>query len=132
MNYWLLKSEPGTYSWDDLTRDKITIWDGVRNFQARKNLKLMKKGDLAFFYHSGDDKAIIGIATVAKEHYPDPADKDWVAVDLTPKKKLKKPVSLAQIKEDQRFKDMVLVRSARLSVQPVSKEEFEAILGLSE
>ena len=132
MNYWLLKTEPGTYSWDDLVKDKKTVWDGVRNFQARKNLKEMKKGDVAFIYHSGDDKAIIGLAKIAKEGYPDPKDDAWVSVDLVADKKLKKSVSLAQIKADKRLTNMTLVRAARLSVQPVSKQEFEIITGLSE
>lgn len=132
MNYWLLKTEPDTYSWDDLLKEKKGVWDGVRNFQARKHIKEMKKGDLAFFYHTGDEKSIVGIATVAKESYPDPKDKEWAAVDITPKQKLKNPVSLAQIKADKRLSNMVLVRAARLSVQPVTKEEFEIILELSD
>jgi predicted RNA-binding protein with PUA-like domain len=132
MNFWLLKTEPETYSWDNLVKDKKTVWDGVRNFQARTHLKSMKNGDSVFVYHTGDEKAIIGIASVAKSAYPDPKDKDWVVVDLTPGKKLKKPVTLAQIKADKRFSDMVLVRAARLSVQPVKQEEFDLILALSE
>ncbi len=132
MNYWLLKTEPDTYSWDDLAKEKTGVWDGVRNFQARKHMKEMKKGDLAFFYHTGDEKSIVGIATVAKGSYPDPKDKEWAAVDVTPKQKLKNPVSLAQIKADKRLSNMVLVRAARLSVQPVTKEEFEIILDLSD
>lgn len=132
MNYWLLKTEPGTYSWDDLVRDKKATWDGVRNFQARNNIKAMKKGDLVFIYHSGDDKAVIGTAKITKEHYPDPKDKDWAVVDLAPEKKLKKAVTLAQIKADKRLSSMVLVKVSRLSVQPVKQEEFDLILGLSE
>jgi predicted RNA-binding protein with PUA-like domain len=132
MNYWLLKTEPDTYSWDDLVKEKKGVWDGVRNFQARKNLKDMKKGDLAFFYHTGDEKSIVGTATIVKESYPDPKDKEWAAVDITPKEKLKNPVSLAQIKADKRLTNMILVRAARLSVQPVTKEEFEIIMNLSE
>ena len=132
MNYWLVKSEPSTFSWDDLVRDKKTVWDGVRNFQARNNLKAMKKGDLAFFYHSNEDKAIIGIGTIVKEGYPEPKDNDWIAVDIAPDKKLKNPVSLAQIKSDKRLANMVLVKASRLSVQPVKPEEFELILALSE
>jgi predicted RNA-binding protein with PUA-like domain len=127
MNHWLLKTEPGTYSWDDLVRDKRTGWDGVRNFQARNNLKAMKKGDLAFLYHSGDEKSIIGIAKVTKEGYPDPNDPDWVAVEIAPVKKLKNPVSLAQIKGDKRLTNMVLVKASRLSVQPVKEAEFSLI-----
>ncbi len=132
MNYWLMKSEPSTYSWADLEKDKKATWDGVRNFQARNNLKAMKKDDLAFIYHSNEDKAIIGVAKISKENYPDPAEKDWVVVDIAPVKKLKASVSLAQIKGDKRLADMVLVRASRLSVQPVKKEEFELVIKLSE
>ncbi len=132
MNYWLMKTEPGTYSWEDLKRDRKTGWDGVRNFQARNNLKAMKKGDLAFIYHSMVDKAIVGIARITKEFYPDPTDKEWVSVEIAPEKNLKTPVTLAQIKADKRFNNMVLVNSSRLSVQPVKLEEFDMILALSE
>lgn len=132
MNYWLVKSEPSTFSWDDLVRDKKTVWDGVRNFQARNNLKAMKKGDLAFFYHSNEDKAVVGIAKIIKEGYPEPKDANWVAVDIAPEKKLKNQVTLAQIKEDKRLNNMVVVKSSRLSVQPVKAEEFDIILSLSE
>lgn len=132
MNYWLVKTEPGTYSWEDLVRDKKTTWDGVRNFQARNNLKAMKKGDLAFIYHSGDDKAVIGISKVLKEAYPDPKDKDWLVVDLQAERKLKNPVTLAQVKATKKLAEMVLVRVSRLSVQPVKAEEFDVILSLSE
>ena len=132
MNYWLVKSEPDTFSWDDLVRDKKTVWDGVRNFQARNNLKNMKKGDLAFFYHTGEDKAIVGIGKIIKEGYPEPKDNNWIAVDIAPDKKLKKPVTLAQIKADKRLVNMVLVKASRLSVQPVKAEEFDLILALSE
>jgi len=131
MNYWLLKTEPDTYAWDDLVKDKKTTWDGVRNFQARTHLKTMKKGDTVFVYHTGDEKSVIGIAKVLKDGYPDPKDKDWVVVDLAPEKKLKKPISLAQIKADKRLSDMVLVRASRLSVQPVKPEEFDLIVALS-
>ena len=132
MNYWLVKSEPSTFSWDDLVRDKKTVWDGVRNFQARNNLKAMKKGDLTFFYHSNEDKAIVGIGKIVKEGYAEPKDNDWVAVDIAPDKKLKNPVTLAQIKSDKRLANMVLVKASRLSVQPVKAEEFDLILALSE
>src|SRR4030095_9230029 len=132
MNYWLVKSEPGTFSWDDLVRDKKTVWDGVRNFQARSNLKNMKKGDLAFYYHTGEEKAIVGISKIVKEGYPEPKDNNWIAVDISPDKKLKNPVPLAQIKADKRLANMVLVRASRLSVQPVKAEEFDLILALSE
>src|SRR5271154_6899239 len=106
MNHWLMKTEPGTFSWDDLVKDKKTTWDGVRNFQARSNLKAMKKGDLAFIYHSGEDKSIIGMAEITKEFFPDPKDKEWVAVEIGHKKKLKTPVSLSVIKADQRLVNM--------------------------
>lgn len=132
MNYWLLKTEPGTYSWDDLVKDKKTIWDGVRNFQARSHIKAMKKGDTAFFYHTGDEKAVVGIATITKEHFPDPKDGAWAAVEIAPKEKLKNPVSLAQIKADKRLANMVLVRVSRLSIQPVTNSEFEMVMNLSE
>lgn len=132
MNYWLLKTEPETYSWDDLVKDKKTTWDGVRNFQARSHIKAMQKGDIVFIYHTGDQKAVIGTAKVLKEHYPDPKDKAWVVIDLAPEKKLKKPVSLSQIKADKRLSNMVLVKAARLSVQPVKPEEFDMMIRLSE
>jgi predicted RNA-binding protein with PUA-like domain len=131
MNYWLMKTEPSTYSWNNLEKDKKATWDGVRNFQARNNLKAMKKDDLAFLYHSNEDKAVIGIVKIIKENYPDPKDKEWIVVDIAPVEKLKSSVSLAQIKSDKRLVDMVLVRSSRLSVQPVRKEEFEMIIKLS-
>ena len=132
MNHWLMKTEPSTYSWEDLMRDKKSGWDGVRNYQARNNLKAMKKGDLVFIYHSMDDKAIVGIAKITKENYPDPKDNEWVAVEIAPVKKLKKPVTLAQIKADKRFTNMALVKSSRLSVQPVRVEEFDLVIALSD
>jgi predicted RNA-binding protein with PUA-like domain len=132
MNYWLVKSEPDVYSWEDLIKDKKTTWDGVRNFQARNNLKSMKKGDLALFYYSNEGKAIVGIAKISKESFPDPTDSNWVAVELKPKTKLKNSVELATIKKDKRLERMVLVTNSRLSVQPVKPEEFDWILALSE
>jgi len=132
MNYWLVKSEPDVYSWEDLIKDKKTTWDGVRNFQARNNLKAMKKGDLALFYYSNEGKAIVGIAKISKESFPDPTDSNWVAVELKPKTKLKNSVELATIKKDKRLERMVLVTNSRLSVQPVKPEEFDWILALSE
>lgn len=132
MNYWLVKSEPSVYSWMDLQRDKKTVWDGVRNFQARNHLKAMKKGDWAFIYHSMDDKAVVGIAEISREGFPDPKDKDWIAVELVPKKALKKPVTLASVKAHPQLKNMVLVKNSRLSVQPVTKEEFDLVLSMSE
>ena len=131
MNYWLVKTEPGTYSWSDLERDKKTTWDGVRNFQARNHLKSMKKGDLVFIYHSGEEKAIIGTAKVIKEFSPDPKDKDWVVIDLGIEEKLKNAVTLSQIKATKSLSDMVVVKNFRLSVQPVRKEEFDVVSGLA-
>ena len=132
MNYWLIKSEPNTYSWDDFVKLKRDHWDGVRNYQARNNLQAMKKGDLALFYHSVNEKSVIGIAEVVKEFYPDPTttDERWVVVDVVPKQKLKKPVTLAQIKSDDRLQEMVLVKNSRLSVQPVRKEEFDIVVAM--
>ncbi len=132
MNYWLVKTEPGTYSWEDLVRDKKTVWDGVRNFQARNHLKNMKKGDQLFVYHSGEEKSVIGIGNVIKEAYPDPKDKDWVVVEIGAGKKLKKPVTLSTIKATKKLSNMVLIRASRLSVQPVKEDEFNAVLELSE
>jgi predicted RNA-binding protein with PUA-like domain len=132
MNYWLVKSEPNTYSWADLLRDKKTHWDGVRNYAARNFLKAMKKGDWVLFYHSGDDKCVMGIAEVIKEHYQDPTTDDaaWVAVDIKPVKTLKNTVSLAQIKSDKRLANIHLVRQGRLSVMPLRKEEFDIIVSM--
>ncbi|MDZ4716074.1 MAG: EVE domain-containing protein [Cytophagales bacterium] len=131
MNYWLLKTEPETFSWDDLNRDGKAVWDGVRNFQARKNLKAMKKGDLAFIYHTGDQKSIVGISSVTGDPHPEAKAADWIAVDLAPVKPLKNPVTLARVKQDKALQKMVLVKAARLSVQPVTKEEYNYILALS-
>ena len=129
MNYWLVKSEPTTYSFQQLMKDKETCWDGVRNYAARLHLRAMKKGDLVLFYHSNIDAAVIGIAKVKKEAYPDPTAKegDWSAVDLTSQKALKNPVSLAQIKAEKKLKNTGLVRIGRLSVMPLTPEEFELI-----
>jgi|SRR5690606_23725978 len=134
MNYWLVKSEPSSYSWDDLLKEKRTVWSGVRNFTARLHLNSMTKGDLVFFYHSNEGKKIVGIAKVVKEAYPDPTSKEdkWVAVDIKPIKTLKKPVSLDEIKIEPRLNDMKLLKIGRLSVSPVTKDEFEAILKMSE
>lgn len=132
MNYWLVKSEPDVYSWEDLVKDKKTTWDGVRNFQARNNLKAMKKGDLAFFYYSNEGKAIMAIVEVSKEAFPDPKDAHWVAVEIKPQALLKSPVSLATIKADKKLDSMALVTHSRLSVQPVKPEEFDYIIALSE
>jgi predicted RNA-binding protein with PUA-like domain len=131
MNYWLVKSEPSVYSWEQLLKDKRTCWDGVRNYAARLHLRAMKTGDQVFFYHSNDGMCIVGIAKVVKEAYPDPKDKEWSAVDLEPFKSLKKPVTLEQIKGEKKLKDMALVRIGRLSVSPVKKDEFDIIIKLS-
>jgi predicted RNA-binding protein with PUA-like domain len=131
MAYWLLKTEPDSFSWDNQVKKgaKGEAWTGVRNFRAREHLKAMKKGDLAFFYHTGDEKQVVGIAEVIREAYPDPTDKDgvFVAVDVKAVKPLKKQVTLASVKADKRLKDMVLAKQPRLSVQPVSKEEWEIV-----
>jgi len=134
MNYWLVKSEPFKYSWEQFEKDKKTFWDGVRNYQARNNLKSMKKGDLVLWYHSNEGKEVVGIAKVVKEFYQDPTTEDtnWVVVDLAPFKKLKKTVTLEQIKEDNRLQNIALVRQGRLSVSSLKAEEFDAILDLSE
>lgn len=127
MSYWLVKSEPSVYSWEQFLKDKHTCWDGVRNYAARLHLKDMKKGDKVYFYHSNTDLHIAGIARVVKEAYPDPKDANWAAVDLVPFKTLKKPVTLEQIKAEKKLKKMALVRIGRLSVSPVSNEEVEII-----
>ncbi len=134
MNYWLVKSEPFKYSWEQFEKDKKTVWDGVRNFAARNNLRAMKKGDLVFWYHSNEGKEIVGMAQVVKEFYPDPTatDGDWSVVELKPFKKLKKPVTLEQIKADKRLANMDLVRLSRLSVGAVKQAEFDLILSFAE
>ena len=133
MNYWLVKSEPNTYSWDDLVERGPDLWDGVRNYTARNNLKAMKVGDLALFYHSVKEKAIIGIAECTKEYYPDPTidDDRWVVVDFVAKEKLKKLVTLEDIKADPRLSQMDLLRLSRLSVQSVTKDAFDIIISKS-
>jgi predicted RNA-binding protein with PUA-like domain len=132
MAYWLVKSEPFKYSYEQLEKDKQTFWDGVRNYAARNNLKAMKKGDQVLFYHSNEGLEIVGIAKVAKEAYQDPTtdDEAWVVVDLKPYKRMKKPVSLEQVKADKRLKNMALVRLGRLSVQPVTEDEWNVIMEL--
>lgn len=133
MNYWLVKSEPFKYSWDQFVKDGKTFWDGVRNYAARNNLKAMKKGDQVFFYHSNEGLEIVGIAEVVKEHYQDPTtpDPNWVVVDLKPLKPLKKPVTLAQVKADKRLANLQLVRLGRLSVSAVTPEEHKIIMELA-
>ncbi len=133
MAYWLVKSEPFKYSWEQFEKDGQTFWDGVRNYAARNHLRSMKKGDQVLWYHSNEGLEIVGIAKVAREAYQDPTTEDeaWVAVDLKPFKKLKKPVGLVAVKNDKRLKDMALVRLGRLSVQPVTDEEWKVIMELS-
>jgi predicted RNA-binding protein with PUA-like domain len=131
MNYWLVKSEPGSYSWDDLVAKGEDVWDGVRNYQARNYLREMIKGDLVYFYHSGKEKAIVGIAEVSEEAFPDPSDKDWVAVKIRVKNKLKKSVTLNQIKSEDLLSEMMLIRQSRLSVMPLTKPESEKIQKMS-
>ena len=132
-NYWLVKQEPEDYSWNDLVRDGKTAWTGVRNFQARNNLRQMKLGDAVLFYHSGKEKSVVGIAEVAKAAYPDPTatDDSWIAVDIKPLKRLANPVALADVRANAKLRDLLLVRQSRLSVMPVKKEEFETILEMS-
>jgi predicted RNA-binding protein with PUA-like domain len=134
MNYWLVKSEPFKYPFDQLLKDKSTFWDGVRNYQARNNLRAMKKGDLVLFYHSNEGKEIVGLAKVVKESYQDPTtdDTNWVVVDLAPVKKFKKTVSLETIKAHRVLSGMALVKQSRLSVTPVKEEEYDAVLELCE
>ena len=132
MNYWLVKSEPGAYSWDDLVKLGRDHWDGVRNYQARNNMKLMKIGDEVLFYHSVNEKQVVGIAKVVKEFYQDPTTDDdrWVVVDLVPLRKLERPVTLGQIKSDARLEGIALVKNSRLSVMPISEEQYQIILDL--
>ena len=134
MQYWLIKSEPNTYSWDDFVKLGRDHWDGVRNYQARNNMKAMKKGDLALFYHSVNEKSVIGIAKVVKEYYPDPTidDDRWVVVDFVPERKLNNPVTLEAVKSNPKLADIVLVKNSRLSVQPLDKASFDEILKMSE
>ena len=132
MSHWLIKSEPFKYSWDQFANDKQTFWDGVRNYAARLNLRAMKKGDRCFFYHSNEGLEIVGIAEVVREAYQDPTTtEDWSAVDVKPVKKLKKPVSLAQVKADERLANMALIKLSRLSVQPVTGAEWKVVMELA-
>ncbi|MEO6522342.1 MAG: EVE domain-containing protein [Mucilaginibacter sp.] len=132
MNHWLVKSEPVKYSWEKFNKDGRTFWDGVRNYQARNNLREMKEGDLVLFYHSNDGKEVVGIAKVVKEAYQDPTtdDTNWVVVDLSPVESLKHPVTLEKIKADPQLANIGLVRQGRLSVMGVKTEEFDRILEL--
>jgi predicted RNA-binding protein with PUA-like domain len=134
MNYWLMKSDSDTYPWTKLVSEKRAMWDGVRNYLARNNMKAMKSGDVVLFYESGKDKKIVGECKVVKEFYQDPTteDKQWVVVDVEPVRELKNPVSLETIKNDPILKDILLVKQQRLSVMPVSKEHYERIIEISE
>jgi predicted RNA-binding protein with PUA-like domain len=133
MNYWIVKSEPETYSWADFVKEGNTAWTGVRNFQARNNLRAMKKGDAVFFYHSGEEKQIVGLARVTGEPSPDPttSEGDWVCVELAPTKPLGKPVTLAIIKADKSLDGILLVRNSRLSVTPLNAAQFQHLLKLA-
>lgn len=134
MQFWLVKQEPEAYSWSMLVKDRRTAWTGVRNFQARNNLRAMKAGDLVLYYHSVSEKQVVGIAKVAKEAYPDPTARegDWVCVDLAPANALERPVSLEQMKADKTLKNMPLVKQSRLSVSPLTAEQFNRVLQLAE
>ena len=134
VSYWLLKSEPSTWSWEDQVKAGVDMWDGVRNYQARNNLMKMKKKDLCFFYHSVSEKLIIGIVEVVKEHYPDPTDKTgrFVVTDVKAKKKLKRGVSLEEIKNTPKLSDIALIKQSRLSVMPLKKNEWDIIIKISE
>jgi predicted RNA-binding protein with PUA-like domain len=127
--YWLVKSEPSVYSWSKLVEEGTAVWDGVRNFEARNNLRAMKKGDLAFFYHSNEGKAVVGVARVKREAYQDPTtDEDWSVVELEPVKALARPVTLDEIRSTKGLSNMVVVKKSRLSVSPVTKDEFDTVL----
>lgn len=132
-NYWLVKQEPSAYSWTDFVKDGNTAWTGVRNYTARNNLRAMRKGDAVLFYHSVTEKAVVGIANVVREAYPDPTAKegDWSAVDLIPEKPLSTPVALDQIRQNARLKKIPLLRCSRLSVQPLTSAEFQEIIRMS-
>ena len=132
--YWLVKQEPETYSWSDFLSDGGTDWTGVRNYQARNNLRKMKTGERVLFYHSGKDKAVVGLAEVVKSAYPDPTtdDEQWVAVDLKPIKALKNPVPLAAIRYDKRLSQLPLIRQSQLSVMSLTKDEFEILVATGE
>jgi predicted RNA-binding protein with PUA-like domain len=134
MNYWLVKSEPFKYSWDNFVKEGKSVWDGVRNFQARNNMMAMKKGDWVFFYHSNEGMEVVGLAEVSKEYYQDPTTEDtrWVVVELIPLKKFEKTVTLKAMKADERLSTLALIKQSRLSVTPVQKAEFDIILSLTE
>ena len=130
MNYWMVKQEPGSYSFDDFVKDKKTDWTGVRNYQARNFLRDMKKGDEVLFYHSGDERAVVGFATVSKPAFPDPTTDDdaWIAVELKAGKKFKKPVTLAQVKAERKLANILLVKNGRISVMSLSEDEYDQIV----
>ncbi len=132
-NHWIVKSEPFKYSWDDFVNEQRGTWDGVRNYQARNNMMAMRQNDLVLFYHSNEGKEIVGLARVAREHYPDPTTEDtrWVVVDLEPVERFPKTVPLAKIKADTRLQNLSLVRQSRLSVLPLLREEFDILVGLA-
>lgn len=130
MNYWLVKQEPESYSFDDFLKEGKTDWTGVRNYQARNNLRAMRAGDKVFYYHTGAEKSVVGIAEVSREEFPDPTDEKWIAVEIKPLEKLTNPVSLEQIKAEKSLENMALIKQSRLSVLPLTLEEFEAILKL--
>ncbi len=132
MNYWLVKQEPEAYSFDDLIKDGKTDWTGVRNFQARNNLRAMRVGDKVLFYHSVSEKSVVGLAEVSREEFPDPTDEKWIAVEIKPVGKFTMPVSLEQIKAEKSLANIALIKQSRLSVMPLTREEFETILKQSE
>lgn len=130
MNYWLVKQEPEKYSFDDLLKDGVTVWDGVRNYQARNNLRAMRLGDRVLFYHSVSEKAVVGLAEVSRESFPDAADEKWIVVEITPVKKLKKAVTLDEIKAAKELENIALIKQSRLSVMPLTKAEYKTILDI--
>lgn len=134
MNYWLVKSEPSVYSWQQLVKDKKTVWEGVRNYAARNNMRAMEKGDLVFFYHSNEGLCIVGVAKVVREAYQDPSTTDiaWSVVDLAPEKTLKKLVTLSQLKSEKDLSEMQIIRLSRLSVCAITPNEFEKVLQLAQ
>lgn len=131
MNYWLVKQEPETYSFDDLIEEGRTDWTGVRNFQARNHLRAMRAGDKVLFYHSVSEKSVVGLAEVSRGEFPDPTDEKWIAVEIKPLEKFARPVSLEQIKAEKSLENIALIKQSRLSVMPLSKKEFETILNLN-
>jgi predicted RNA-binding protein with PUA-like domain len=132
MNYWMVKQEPEAYSFDDLMKDGATAWTGVRNFQARNNLRAMRAGDPVLFYHSVSEKAVVGLAAVSREEFPDPTDEKWIAVEIKPLEKFAKTVSLDRIKAEPSLAGIALIKQSRLSVMPLSEHEFAKIVGLSQ